>query len=164
MGGTAGHFAKPYVVDGAWFGSGTLTTWTRTLTGADQAFEALPNMTPVTISRAGIWVCTFEVRGFVEMPVGDGLDRTGVLARFAVNGAAAGGLPIMAAYGATSDTPSAAQSTATHVQILRLQAGDVLHLQAARTGQIGSATVANSPTGLTQMTGFWIAPATDAST
>ncbi|MET8746883.1 hypothetical protein [Streptomyces sp. NPDC004728] len=144
-------------VDASWAQTASLD-FNHALNGADQAWERISEIPPLTIPRAGIWEVDYNVRGFVALPAGTAASEY-VSAGIYKNGALIVGTEGLAAgaYGAGITIQGTGGISFLH----SFEAGDTMELWAHRIGQTGTAAVMSNPDGRTRLMAHWLAPAGD---
>jgi hypothetical protein len=155
MTGTAAYLNR---VDGAWAQTPTLT-FSRTLAGADRAWEIITEVPAVTIPRAGVWEVNVQARAVAALPPAAAAAGCGVYK----NGALIPGTEALVVFQseAGGDQGDQVQATGSRQFMHGFAAGDTVQLGAYRIGTTGTASIVSNPDGRVYVTAHWVAPEGD---
>ncbi|MEU0061619.1 hypothetical protein [Streptomyces sp. NPDC006334] len=162
MTGTTASLSR---VDGAWAQTGVLT-FSRTLAGADRAWEVITEVPAVTIPRAGVWEVNVQARGVAALPPATVGAGAGITVGVYKNGALIPGTETLAVFQseAAGDQGDQVQATGSRQLMHSFAAGDTVQLAAYRIGTTGTTSIVSNGDGRVYVTAHWVAPEGDMPT
>ncbi|MEU6718741.1 hypothetical protein ABZ897_45370 [Nonomuraea sp. NPDC046802] len=137
-----------------WVQTGPLTITPHSLNGADNNYEQISQVPPLTIPFPGVWEFFYNVRSSVFVPANKALWVHTALFK---NGAPIPGSEALTGlHGANAN--QGIQSTAGQTFMDTFAANDVVTLHAYRIGRDGTATIISQPDGRTGVMAHWVSP------